>query len=408
MARPRGGILRLGICWSWHLTFVLIHRQLVLGLAGPDVDEPFITRWFAWFQSAFLFGAAGGGWLFGWLGDRFGRSRALGSSVLCYALFTLAGYFATSLEMHFVLRLLASLGIGGAWPSAVALVSEAWPDASRPLLAGLLGAAANFGFVFLGVLGVLYPVTGESWRWPLLVGASPLVLGLAILMALPESPRWLALEREGNDNPAATLKPLREVLRPPILSLTLLGIGLGAVPVVGTAANANWLTPWTDQVHGRSDARSKAITQITRSSGAIVGSFFGGLIASLLGRRLTYFLISLGAFGLSSVIFGLLDPTHAWFHVFAFLLGLVGVTYFGWLPLFLPELFPTRVRSTGVGVSFNTGRIVAGCVVLSAGALINLFQGSYAHIGLWSGLIYAVGMGIIWLAPKQDTIKDEG
>ena len=91
--------------------------------------------------------------------------------MLCYSLFTLAAYFAAGLEQHLVLRLLASLGIGGAWPGAVALVSEAWPDASRPLLAGLLGAAANFGFVWLGGAGVLrHAGDRRAWRWMLLVG----------------------------------------------------------------------------------------------------------------------------------------------------------------------------------------------------------------------------------------------
>src|SRR5690606_29699841 len=79
---------------------------------------------------------------------------------------------------------------------------------------------------------------------------------------------------------------------------------------------------------------------------------------------------SLGAFALSTYIFTQLNPTHEYFGEFAFLLGFVGTTYFGWLPLFLPELFPTRVRSTGTGISFNSGRIVAACIVLSAGLLM--------------------------------------
>ncbi|MFO0844333.1 MAG: MFS transporter [Gemmataceae bacterium] len=385
--------------------YILIHRQLVLGLLGASADEAVVTRWFAWFQAAFLFGAAAGGWLFGWAGDRVGRVRSLGAAILTYSGFTLAGYFADTLEQQLALRFLASLGIGGTWPGAVALVSEAWPEASRPLLAGLLGAAANFGFVFLGLLAYSYPVTAEAWRWPLLVGASPILLGLGVLLVVPESPRWRAAVGSRKGDAA----PLREVFGRPLLGRTLLGIGLGAIPVVGTAANANWLTPWTDQAvqearpgeEKKGDARSKALTQITRSGGAIVGSFFGGLIASVVGRRLTYFLISLGSFALSRILFGLLYPLHPWFHVLTFLLGLVGVTYFGWLPLFLPELFPTRVRATGAGVSFNTGRVVAGVVVLSAGALLGLLGGSYALIGLWSGLIYVVGMGLIWLAPSR-------
>src|SRR5262249_55991603 len=97
---------------------------------------------------------------------------------------------------------------------------------------------------------------------------------------------------------------------------------------------------------------------------------FGGIVASVLGRRLSYFFISLGALAASTYIFSQLDPLHPDFQVFAFILGFVGITYFGWLPLFLPELFPTRVRSTGTGISFNTGRVVAAVVGLSAGALL--------------------------------------
>ncbi len=379
--------------------YVLIHRQLMLGLLGSDVEEAVVTRWFAWFQAAFLFGAAAGGWLFGWLGDRLGRARALGGAVLCYSLCTLAGYFASSPEQHLVLRMLASMGIGGTWPGAVALVSEAWPEASRPLLAGLLGAAANFGFVFLGLLAWFFPVTTASWRWALLVGAAPAVLGVLVLLFVPESPPWRAAV-PATGGPAA---PLREVFWPPLLGRTLLGIGLGAIPVVGTAANANWLVPWTDQVvqKEKSDARGKALTQVARSSGAIVGSFLGGFLASLVGRRFSYFLISLGAFGLSCLLFGWLDPLHPWFYWLAFLLGLVGVTYFGWLPLFLPELFPTRVRSTGAGISFNTGRVVAAVVVLSAGLLVEMLEGRYDRIGFWSGCVYVAGMGLVWLAPTR-------
>jgi MFS family permease len=397
--------------------FILIHRQMMISLLGTGVGEEVVTRWFAWYQAAFLFGAAAGGWVFGWLGDRAGRTRAMGLSVLCYSLFTLACYPADTPELLLVLRFLACLGIGGVWPNAVALVAEAWPAASRPFLAGLLGTAANVGFVLLGIIGYYVEITFDAWRWVLLVGAAPAVLGVFILAGVPESARWVA----ARSAPAAAggESPLREVLRPPLLSRTVLGVMLGAIPVVGTAANANWLVPWTDHVASEraaetgagprkpADARSKAKTQITRSSGAMLGSLLGGVVASLLGRRLTYFLISLGALAVSSYIFTQLDPLHAQFHVFTFLLGFVGVTYFGWLPLFLPELFPTRVRSTGTGISFNTGRVVAAVVVLSAGFILGWVEGDYAAVGFWSGMIYAVGMVIIWFAPRGASGKLE-
>jgi MFS family permease len=390
--------------------FILIHRQMTLELLGAHTPEHDVTRWFAWYQAAFLFGAAAGGWLFGWLGDRIGRTRSLGAGVLCYSFFTLACYFAQSAEVMLVLRFLACLGVGGVWPNAVALVAEAWPNASRPFLAGLLGTAANVGFVLLGFIGYCFPIEQDAWRWVLLVGASPAVVGFAIMVLVPESPRWLASRAKKQEEQTAS--PLREVLTPPLLSRTVLGILLGAIPVVGSAANANWVVPWTDHaqqelaresgsVVKKPDARSKAITQMTRSGGAIFGSLLGGIIASVLGRRLSYFFISLGALAVSSYIFSQLDPLHPQFQIFTFILGFVGITYFGWLPLFLPELFPTRVRSTGTGISFNTGRVVAAFVVLSAGFLLDQFSGDYARVGFWSGMIYGVGMLVIWLVPRH-------
>jgi MFS transporter, SHS family, sialic acid transporter len=259
----------------------------------------------------------------------------------------------------------------------------------------------------------------------LLVGAAPGAVGILILALVPESLRWLSA-RDAASAATRPARPMREVLTPPLLYRTLLGVSLGAIPLIGTAANASWLTPWTDHVAQqkiRADeeaegneqqqsakanaARQKAKTQITRSGGAIFGSLLGGIIASIVGRRLTYFLISLGALGISSYIYTQIDPLHPQFHLFSFLLGFVGVTYFGWLPLFLPELFPTRVRSTGAGISFNTGRIVAACIVLSTGFWIDLFQGDYARIGFWSGMIYAVGMLIIWFAPQHEIVHLE-
>ena len=384
--------------------FVLIHRQMALELLGTDTPEAVVARWFAWFQAAFLFGAAAGGWLFGALGDRVGRSRALAASVLCYSLGALACYACRSAELMLALRFVACMGIGGAWPNAVALVSEVWPGGSRPLIAGLLGAAANVGFVLLGAVAYLHPVTQESWRWALLVGATPAALGVVILLAVAESPRWL----EARKAPAAGA-PVAEVLRPPLLARTIAGVLLGAIPVVGSAANANWVVPWSDAVERAAgagpkpppDPRAKAWTLVVRSTGGIFGSLLGGLLAGAVGRRPSYFLISLGALAASSYLFTQLDPLHPQFHTAVFVLGFVGITYFGWLPLYLPELFPTRVRATGAGVSFNTGRVVAGVVVLSAGLLLDRFGGDYAQVGFWTGTIYAAGLLVIWLVPRD-------
>lgn len=410
--------------------FVLIHRPAMIGLLAPgeSLNEQSVAQWFAWYQAAFLIGAASGGWIFGVLGDRIGRTRSLGLSVLCYSLFTGACYFARTPSELLVLRFLACHGIGGAWPNTVALVAEAWPSASRPLLAGVLGTAANVGQVLMGALGLAFVVTAEAWRWTFLVGAAPALIGIWCLVGVPESVRWQMAQRA----PATrTGGPLRELFQPPLRTRTIIGILLGAIPVIGTAANAQWIVPWTDQVQAehrsaestppvekthqtspappsnrpKADPKSKARTMISRSGGAIFGSFLGGLLANWLGRRLAYFLISLLSLIVSSWIFGWLNPLHPWFLVASFTLGVVGTTYFGWLPLYLPELFPTRVRAAGTGISFNTGRAVAAVVVLGTGVIVQWFGGNYARIGWWTGMIYAAGMVIILLAPQTNTAE---
>jgi len=409
--------------------FVLIARPAIIDILGSTVPSDEIERvaaqWFAWYQCAFLLGAAAGGWIFGALGDRAGRTKAMGASVLCYSLVTGLCYFVSDPVVLWVLRFIACLGIGGVWPNAVALAVEGLPGVSRPLLAGLMGAAANVGFVLLGVICLWFVVTPESWRWVLLVGAAPAILGMVSLAIVPESPSWLARSAPAASG-ANPSQPVREILRPPLLSRTLIGICLGAIPVIGTSANANWLIPWADQasattaaaaptatsgkdvknaasVKTSGDPRKKAMTQITRSGGAVFGSLLGGWIASLVGRRLTYFAISLVSFLISSYIYGMLTPLDDAFGTFTFLLGFVGVTYFGWLPLYLPELFPTRVRSTGTGVTFNSGRILAAVSVLGAGVLVGWFEGDYARVGTFTGLIYVLGMVVICFAP--DTSK---
>jgi MFS family permease len=397
------------VFWSAFLGWMFAGLVMAIGtLAARTVvrslgveDEAEISRWFARCQAAFLLGAAGGGLLFGWLGDRFGRAKAMGWSIVWYSVWTgVTIWVETPLEL-LVLRAVACLGVGGMWPNGVALASEAWPNVSRPALAGVLGMSANFGLALLALLSFRWAITPENWRWVFAAGAAPVVLGVFVLAVVPESPRWLR-ERgaAGTKRPSAV-----EVLRGRLLWHTLVGIALSTVPFLGNWVGTNWAMPWADNVGGAADPTLKSWTQFLRSAGGALGSVTGGWLASLVGRRSAYFLISLASLGSSAYLFWCLTPLDDSFLVWVFVMGFSGTVYFGWLPLYLPELFPTRVRATGTGVTFNFGRIATAFAALWAGEIAHAFGGDYARIGQITCLVYVVAMLLAFAAP--DTSRRE-
>ena len=371
--------------------------SMAAGAELPEGGEAIVGAWFARWLSAFLLGGAFGGFGFGYLGDRIGRTRAMGLSILCFSLLTGASGLVEDPWQMLALRFLAGLGIGGMWPTGVSLASEAWPSASRPTVAGLMGAAANLGILLMALVGQWIQVTPESWRWAMFVGAVPAVIGLAALAVVPESPAWLAQSPSAKS--ASSVVRMDEVFRPPYLRRTLIGIAVGTIPLLGTWASSKWLVPWADKA-----GESSAIAQGVWALGATLGSAGGAWVANLFGRRSTYFVISLATLIINLAIYTWLDPAKPMFLPTVFALGLVATVFFGWLPLYLPELFPTRVRATGTGVAFNFGRFVTAAGVLAAGQLMSMFHGDYAQVGRVTAWVYALGMIVILFAPDtRDT-----
>src|SRR5262249_20130853 len=156
----------------------------------------------------FLLGAACGGLVFGWIGDRFGRVKAMTWSILCYSVFTALCYFAAQPWQLGVFRFVAALGMGGEWALGVALIMEVWPEEKRPLMAGLIGAAANLGYAVIAIIAICFPITQNSWRWVMVVGAAPALLTFFIRLFVPESKKWEASVQ------LAPSHPVREIFGP--------------------------------------------------------------------------------------------------------------------------------------------------------------------------------------------------
>ncbi len=410
---------------------------------------------------AFLLGAATGGIVFGWLGDKIGRVRSMVISITVYSLLTGACALART-PLHLgVLCYLAALGMGGEWALAVSLVMECWPEKHRPKLAGAIGAASNFGFLFIALVAMIGRPTAEpwrwmeswrwmgswrsieSWRWITLVGATPAVLALLVSFFVPESERWKESVKRGAS------KPLREIFSGKLLKSTLLAIVFSSVALIGTwAAVSGWTPTWVDQMkqmelvkqHLPADqrkqlegaqtpderlklakgllpaerpenavlwrqingeaSRSKAIVQIFLALGAIIGCFIAPVLGGIWGRRPVYFGLCVVSLAVCQYLYRYHDTSSAEFMVMAFFAGGVTAAFYGWLPLYLPEIFPTRVRATGQGLSFNFGRVLAAAAAVKMGQIVGFFHGDYAHAAATVTLIYLVGMVVIWFAPE--------
>ncbi len=440
----------------------------------PHEAEELVGLWNEIAIAGFLVGAAAGGVLFGWLGDRIGRVRAMSLSILTYALFSGLGAFVMAPEQIVAVRFVEALGMGGEWSLGVALVMEVWGGRSRAFLAGMIGAAANLGYALvaslsLGIEGMRSSLQAwglsESWvQWRalMLCGVLPALLTLFVRMYVPESQHWEREKKSGGTSGWQTrdlmgvlfgigccfgiiglwsypvplivrllgtigglilvacgyLYPVYRYLhrssllaafhqprnrqaltRRMLLRRMLLGAMVSGIPLLGTWAAVQWATIWADQL-AVDQPSAKAYTQLVSALAAVVGGFLGAGLGVWMGQRWAYVLLCLASWATVWLFYQTNLQFDTWFLITVGLMGCVTAAFYGWLPLYLPELFPTRVRATGQGFSFNFGRILAAIGALQTSAIMSAFGGGYPTACTTMASVYFLGVALIWLAPE--------
>lgn len=370
--------------------------------AGVASVNAWVGSWMGWITASFLLGAALGGAAFGWLGDRVGRVRAMSLSILFYSVFSGVCYFAQD-PLHLMgARFLAALGMGGEWALGVALVMEAWPERHRSKMAAAIGMAANLGMVLVGCVAIVYPASADSWRTHFLIGASPAIITLLIRFFVPESEKWKRTQEVAAAAPRTS--SVREVFAGDLRRSTLGGILMVSVVFVGTWGAVQWIPLWVTELAGPKVPQAKAYALVIVSLGACVGTVLAPLLLARLRRRLGYQILCVLAVATTAWLYRtpatwdgalLFDVFPAYLGLKIFLLGLTATAFFGFMPLYLPELFPTRVRATGQGICYNTGRLVAVPFVLLSGKLVEIL-GGYQHAAAAITLVYLAGLGIAY------------
>lgn len=377
--------------------YLLVAPFLVAELIqAASPTDPAVTRTSGWIQAAFLAGWALGGGLFGRIGDLLGRARALSLTILTYALFTGLSSLATTWWQLLIFRFVAALGIGGEWAVGASLLSETWPKHWRPWIAAVLQTAVNVGVVLASTIS--FALAKFPPRYLFLVGVLPALVVWWIRRAVPEPQEWQAARRSAHHRPP----PLADLFAPGVGRITCLTIIVCAASLTAWWAFMFWspqqithlpeLAGWT-----ASEKRRLASVYFFLLIGvSIPGNFFAGWLATLMGFRKAIAVMLLGFFGSQFGAY-IVARDHVslllWTPWVGFFSGV-----FGLFTMYLPPLFPTLLRTTGAGFSYNIGRLAAaaGTVIFGMSARIDDFRIAL----LFDSFLFIPAMAVALLLPE--------
>ena len=349
--------------------------------------------------AVFVVGWALGGITFGVAADYLGRARTLVITILIYAVFTALAGFSHSWWELAVYRFLTALGIGGEWAAGATLVAEVWPESLRVKGAGLLQSAWGAGY-FLAA-AIYFSLSTQSWRIMFFVGLLPALVALLVRLKVREPERWVQVRR-GAQAAASRRLTLTELFTPGIRRDTLAGTGLAFVAVFGLWGATNWTPTLIRELlapRGLDEASTIRLVSYAIMSlnvGAIVGYLVFAPLADWLGRRGAFLVMLVGSAAALPVTF-LLPSAYSTAIVLLPVLGLFSNGIFSGFPIYLPEIFPTRIRATGAGFCFNAGRVLAAGGPFLTGILVARF-GTFARAASSIALIYLLGTVVLLFA----------
>mgnify|MGYP000010224046 CR=1 FL=1 len=407
--------------------YTLVAGPLVLHLLATTAADPQVKEKSAYIQAAFLVGWALGGAFFGRLGDRLGRSRTLALTVLTYALCTGLCAFAQTWWQLMIFRFIAAIGIGGEWAVGSSLLAETWPKAWRPWIAAVLQSGVNLGILFASAvvwlimpwLQSLFAENGSAGWWHdlilalrhwlprlspehlvFLIGVFPAFMVYWIRKKVPEPEAWQHALKETARKPG-----IRDLFHGEVATITW-----RTMAVCALSLSAWWLFIFWQAQHVRkvlANAGTPA-TEITQKVTAaffvmiavsIVGNYFAGWMAKLMGNRRAIALMFWGLFGSMAGAFivprGFGELAWFWVPLVGFFSGV-----FGLFTMYLPPLFPVLLRTTGAGFCYNIGRIAAAAASIIFGWLAPV--GDFRTALLYSSLLaLAAAIWAYWL-PEEN------
>ena len=405
--------------------FTLARTPALTELLGVTSKSPLLPKYEGYATSIFMIGWALGGILFGVMGDRIGRARTMMITILVYSIFTGLSALSRGFADFAAYRFMTGLGVGGEFAVGVALVAEVMPDRARARALGWVQASSALGNMIAGTVSIAlgFLVVGSSWRIMFIIGTLPAILAILIRRKLKEPERWTKTVTTTKDE---KLGSIRELFTDPRWRRnTIVGMLLAFSGVVGLWGIGFYSPRLIRQVFEETFTNEGKLRGLT---GTALAGFveskktlwtginsliqnFGGFWGVYAFSRITQHTGRKPAFAVSFVIAMVATAFTFWFlnsfsDIFWMIpiMGFCQMTLFGGYAIYFPELFPTRLRSTGTSFCYNVGRLVAALGPFVLGMLESVVYKGTAYPLRYAGVTmcaaFLIGLVALPFAPE--------
>jgi MFS family permease len=366
-----------------------------------------------------VFGWGAGGLLGGILADYIGRKRSMTLTILAYSALTGLSALSWNWLSFAIFRFLVGLAIGSEWATGASITAELWPDHARGKGGAFLQSGYPIGSILAsGVWVMIGPLGPSSWRYMYLVGVLPALVAFWIRRNIPESPRWersnkqrraaYELKRQGavlqGENAAIVRFTLVDLFADPaVRSRLLLTFVMSLSVTIGYWGVSSFVPSYVGTVAtaaGLAAQRWVGLAGLVQNVGALIGFISFGFLADAVGRKPTTIVYYLMSLVLTPIVYLWVQDVHLLLLVFA-VYGFFVQGVFSWTAVWLPELFPTRMRATAAGFIFNTPRLISAIAPLFAGTLI-VSLGGYGKAATIIGLFYSLGLFAVPFLPETN------
>lgn len=375
-------------------------EELLNASQYPAAEGAKLVREYSGYATAiFIIGWATGGLVFGWMGDRLGRARTMVLTILVYSIFTGLSALSVAWWDFAFYRFITGMGVGGEFAAGVSLVAEVMPSRARPYALGLLQALSAVGnMMAAGIFYVVFQAAPEegvqgmsAWRILFLIGILPALLALFIRRRLKEPETWQRARAQASQTKVVQGASGEEGETPPdefhrqmgdVQEMfgdrrwrrnTIIGVLLAMSGVMGLWGIGFWtpelvrsFVPQEDQTYYVS------ITSLLQNFGAFFGIYGFGLIAGRMGRRTAFAIAYVIGLLATIMVFGFMNTPGQIYWMIP-VLGFSTLMVFGGFAIYFPELYPTRIRSTGVGFCYNVARYLAAAAPFMLGHVAAAF-----------------------------------